>query len=153
VIGGLGDFDDYTRLTKIEPGYVKVVIENDWMSYDLASATITIKVTEEPLPTPDLSLSSIINDGEYIGWLAVPIVDAPKRATLELWWDHSWAMFPTNDLDMVVYWDDGYNYDGGTLNSPERVRLDRPTYIYVLIIGYAVYSGTDNFTLNIYFDY
>jgi hypothetical protein len=153
VIGGLGDFDDYTRLTKIEPGYVKVVIENDWMSYDLASATIEIKVTEEPLPTPDLYLSSTINDGQNIGWLMVPIIGAPKRATLELWWDHSWAMFPTNDLDLIIYWDDGYNYDAATINSPERAKLDNPTVIYVLISGYAVYSGTDNFTLRIYFDY
>ncbi len=153
VIGGLGDFDDYTRLTKIEPGYVKVVIENDWMSYDLASATIEIKVTEEPLPTPDLYLSGTINDGQDIGWLSVPITGAPTKATFELWWDHSWAMFPTNDLDLIVYWDDGYNYDGGTLNSPERVVLDNPTFIYVLISGYTVYTGTDNFALRIYFEY
>jgi Subtilase family len=153
VVGGLGDYDAYTRLTKIEPGYVKVVIENDWMSYDLASATIEIKVTEEAPQTPDLSLSTTINDGQNIGWLAVPIVGSPKRATIELWWDHSWAMYPTNDLDLIVYWDDGYNYDGATINSPERVKLDNPTFIYLLISGFAVYSGTDNFTLKIYFEY
>jgi hypothetical protein len=153
VIGGLGDYDEYTRLTKIEPGYVKVVIENDWMSYDLASATIEIKVTEQPLPTPNLSLSSTIDDGTSIGWLAVPITGTPKRVELLLWWDHDWSMFPTNDLDLYVYWDDGYNYDGGTLNSPEKVKLDNPTFIYVLIDGYTVYTGTDNFTLNIYIEY
>jgi len=153
VIGGLGDYDAYTRLTKIEPGYVKIVIENDWMSYDLAGATIEIKVTETAPPTPDLYLSGTIDDGTSIGWLAVPITGTPKRVELLLWWDHSWAMFPTNDLDLYVYWDDGYNYDGGTLNSPEKVKLDNPTFIYVLIDGYAVYTGTDNFTLNIYIEY
>jgi len=153
VIGGLGDYDEYTRLTKIEPGYVKVVIENDWMSYDLASATVQIKVTEKPLPTPDLYLSGTIHDGEYIGWLAVPLSGTPKEATLELLWDHDWSMFPTNDLDLIVYWDEGYNYDGGTLNSPERVKLENPTYIHVLLHGYTVFTGTDNFTLKIYFEY
>jgi hypothetical protein len=109
-------------------------------------------VTEEAPATPDLYLSSTINDGQNIGWLAVPITGNPNRVTIELWWDHSWAMYPTNDLDLIVYWDDGYNYDGATINSPERVKLDNPTFIYLLISGYAVYSGTDNFTLKIYFD-
>ncbi len=152
VIGGLGEYDEYTRLTKIEPGYVKVVIENDWMSYDSASATIEIKVSEE-LTTPDLYLSGTINDGQLIGWFSVPIIGAPVEAKLELWWDHSWAMYPTNDLDIIVYWDGGYNYDGGTLNSPERVELKNPTYIYALLIGYTVFTGTDNFTFKVYFEY
>jgi hypothetical protein len=151
IIGGAGDFDQYTLLTRIEPGYVKVVIENDWMSYDNAAATVRIDVTEERLPKPDLSLSGIIADGQSIGWLAVPIKDAPASATLELWWGHDWSTYPTNDLDLIVYWDQGYNFDGGTINSPERVRLDKPTFIYLLIDGYAVYSGTDSFTLKIYF--
>jgi hypothetical protein len=152
IIGGAGDFDEGTRLTKIEPGYVKVVIENDWVSYDLASATIEIKVTETPLPTPDLSLSGTIAQGQSIGWIAVPILGTPTRVELFLWWNHDWSMFPTNDIDLYVYWDDGYNYNGATLNSPEKVKLDNPTFIYVLIDGYAVYSGTDSFTLMIYFE-
>jgi hypothetical protein len=152
VIGGLGDFDEATRLTKIEPGYVKVVIENDWISYDNAAATVEIKVTEQPLPTPDLYMSGTIADGQSIGWLAVPIKGKPARATLELWWGHDWSAFPTNDLDLIVYWDDGYNYDAATLNSPERAKLNNPTFIYLLIDGYTVYSGTDSFTLKIYFE-
>ena len=153
VIGGLGEYDEYTRLTDIEPGYVKVVIENDWMSYDFASATIEIKVQEEPLPSPDLYLAGTINDGQYIGWLSVPVTGTPEKAKLLLWWDHDWSMFPTNDLDMIVYWDMGYNYDGGTLNSPEKVELNNPTFIYVLLVGYTVYTGTDNFNLEICYEY
>jgi hypothetical protein len=151
IIGGAGDFDAYTRLTRIEPGYVKVVIENDWISYDNAEATVKIDVTEERLAKPDLSLSGTIADGQSIGWLAVPIKGNPTSAILELWWGHDWSAYPTNDLDLIVYWDDGYNFDGGTINSPERVQLVKPTFIYLLIDGYAVYSGTDSFTLKIYF--
>ena len=144
-------WDDYTRLSKIQPGFVKVVIENDWTSYDNASANVEIKVTEKPLPTPDLTISGTIANGQAIGWIAIPIKGKPATAELYLWWNNDWTKYPTSDIDMYVYWDDGYNLDGATLNSPERVKLGNPTFIYVLIYGYAIYTGTDNFSLRVYF--
>jgi hypothetical protein len=53
---------------------------------------------------------------------------------------------------MAIYWDDGYNYDAATLNSPERAVLDNPTFIYVLIMGYYIPAGSDTYTLMIYFE-
>lgn len=143
--------DDYTRLTKIEAGYVKVVIENDWTSYDTASANIKIKVTEKPLPKPDITISGTIAEGQFIGWLAIPVRGRPSEAELLLWFNNDWSVYPTSDVDMYVYWDGGYNFDGATLNSPERVKLEKPTFIYVLLYGYAIHTGTDNFTLKVYF--
>jgi len=144
-------WDDYTRLSKIQPGFIKVVIENDWTSYDNVSANVEIKVTEKSLPTPDITISGKIADGQSIGWLAIPIRGRPAEAILELWFDNDWSAYPTSDVDMYVYWDGGYNFDGATLNSPERVKLQNPTLIYVLLYGYAIYTGTDNFSIRVYF--
>jgi hypothetical protein len=145
-------WDDLTLLSKIQPGFIKVVIENDWTSYDNASANVEIKVTETPIPTPDLQQTQAIANGQNIGWMAVPVPKWASRATLMLWWTGDWSVYPTSDIDMAIYWDDGYNYDAATLNSPERAVLDNPTFIYVLIMGYYIPAGSDTYTLMIYFE-
>lgn len=145
-------WDDYTRLSKIQHGFIKVVIENDWTSYDDASADITIKVTEKPLPTPDLSMSGSIADGQSIGWIVVPVPAMTTEVTLLLWWDNDWTVYPTSDLDLIVYWDEGYNTDGAHMNSPERTKMENPTFIYVLIDGYYIPTGTENFSLQVFYN-
>jgi hypothetical protein len=52
---------------------------------------------------------------------------------------------------MYIYWDGGFNFDGATLNSPERAVLYKPTYIYVYIYGYTVYAKTEPFMLVVSF--
>jgi len=52
---------------------------------------------------------------------------------------------------MYIYWDQGYNFDGATLNSPERAVLIKPTYIYVYIYGYTVHTETEPLLLIVSF--
>ena len=144
-------WDEYARYSKIQAGFVRVVVENDWTSYDDASADIEIQVTETPLPTPDLTISGTIANHQTIGWIPIPIKGKPSQVTLLLWWDNDWAVYPTTDLDMIVYWDGGVNTNGALGNVPERTKLEDPTFIYVLIDGYYVPTGYDNFSLQVFY--
>jgi len=130
--------DPYTR--PIEPGYMKIVIENDWTSADAISGDIKITVRAAAEPTPDVIISGIIVEGEWIGWTEISVPEGTKQAAIELRWVNDWTQYPTSDLDLYVYWDEGYNFNGATLNSPERVVLDKPTFIYVTLYGYTVYD-------------
>jgi len=142
----------------IEPGYMKIVIENDWTSYDKLSCDIKIKVTEiqpEEVIEPDVTFAGEIGDGEWIGWAIVPIPEGAEVAIIELWWVNDWTKYPTSDLDMYLYLPDtGYIYEGATLNSPERVDLDtdgQPWFAF-LLHGYAIYTGEpEPFEVRIWF--
>lgn len=134
-------FDPLTRLAPIEPGYVKIVIENDWTSYDEVSAEIVITVKARMMPHPDYVQIGFIGQGEDTGWIPINVPKGVKSVEIQLLWLHDWSMYPTSDLDVIVRWEKGLDYNGATLNSPERVILERPTYIYVLIVGFTIYTG------------
>lgn len=135
----------------IEPGYMKIVIENDWTSYDSISGNITIKVTEGALPfPPDFVYSEEIAEGEELE-INVPVPEWAGKTIIELWWLRNWSTYPTSDLDLIVFWDEGPNFDGATLNSPERVVIRNPTTLTVIVSVYQIYAANETFELKVYF--
>lgn len=149
-------WDPTTRLAPIEPGYIKIVIENDWTSYDEISADIEIVVKAKKPAKPDFSMVGCITEGETTDWVHVEVPEGTGKAIIELSWLFSWAAYPTNDLDLIVQWFNGTEWfvalEGATLNSPERVVLDNPVDIYVLVSGYTVYTCSDFYRLTVYFE-
>jgi len=143
-----------TRLAPIEPGYVKVVIENDWTSYDNISCHIKIKVKPEKPQCgfyKYVILTGKLADGENTGWIKIDVPKKAVSAEITLSWLRDWSFYPTSDLDLIVYWDGGYNFNGATLNSPERVILENPKTLYVLIDGYSIYAKNEPYVLIIKF--
>jgi subtilisin family serine protease len=133
--------DPYTRLTSIEPGYVKIVIENDWTSFDSISGHIKISRLQTAKPaTPDFKIHSFIEEHAWTGWIKIDVPKDTVSAELTLSWTHDWRAYPTSDLDMIIYWDAGYSLYGATWNSPERVMLEHPTFLYVYVEGYSIYE-------------
>jgi len=143
-------WDDFTRV--IEPGYMKIVIENDWTSFDVLSGDMKITARAEAEATPDVTLAGSIVQDEWVGWIPIAVPAGTQKAIIELRWVNDWTQYPTTDLDLYVYWDEGYNYDGATMGAPERAVLKQPTFIYVLINGYAVYVGSEPFELLVWFE-
>jgi len=143
----------YSLSHVIEPGIWRIVIENDWTSYDLVSCNITIKVNPRLELTPSIIFmkSGNVREGEGTGWIEVPVPLGTYAADIRLYWTSDWSVYPTNDLDMYIYWDEGFNFRGATLNCPERVVLVKPSFIYVYIYGYAIYNECEEFTLIISF--
>jgi subtilisin family serine protease len=153
-------WDPYTRLAPIEPGYVKITIENDWTSFAEISADITITVTETEPETPDLVFSGKIKQDD---WTRIPksgVITPPAGTTkvvIELSWENDWTQYPSADIDMLVRWHDGtgaqWSFDGATLNSPERVIITGATinWFYIWVNGYTVYEKKEPWTIRIYF--
>lgn len=156
--------DPYTRLTVIEPGYVKIAIENDWTSSGPLSCDIKITVTETVPKEANETYSGTV---EHDGWVRVPasgyVLPPPgtTKVVLELWWESDWTTYPTSDLDMYVCWYNGTTwiwetlYEGATLNSPERVTIEASSIgeIYIYIHGYAVYTDvSEPWTLKVYYN-
>ncbi|MFX0060955.1 MAG: hypothetical protein ACFFC7_02075 [Candidatus Hermodarchaeota archaeon] len=150
----------------IQPGYWRVVLENDWTSYDSLSATIKISTKAlskwaypwcpwlAPTP-PDEVYSGTIGPGEVIGWF--PVGFGANGAQLELWWDRDWSRYSTSDLDMLIYWFDGVDWhfvtSGASYKSPEGVWIDSSNvqWIDVLLDGYETYGFTEDWTLKVYY--
>jgi hypothetical protein len=142
----------YSASHVIEPGYVKVVIENVWTGYDVVSADIKIEVTKVKKTPATITMSGQLWPGQAIGWIGVNIPTGTTKAIVELWWVHDWNKFPTSDLDVIVYWNGAYDYSGATLNAPERLVLLGPTgTMYLLIDGYEINTGREVFELRITF--
>lgn len=146
--------DDLTRLAPIEPGYVKIVIENDWTSYDKISCHIKITVKHEKPQSGRYSytiLTGRISEGKSTGWIKIDVPKGATSAEIILYWQRDWSVYPTSDLDLLVYWDQGLSYNGATLNSPERVLIDKTKTLYIRIEGYAVYAPTEPYMLIVKF--
>lgn len=157
-VTGVYQLDPYTLRTAIEPGYVKIVIENDWTSSGPISCSFRIEVTADPT-TPDETYSGSIDQHKWIAFGISPPTGTQK-VTLELWWTNDWSKYPTNDLDMYIQWFNGTDWvfepfiEGATLNSPERVVIEAPAIgsIYVYLYGYALWTGvSEDWTLDLYY--
>jgi len=150
-------YDPSTWTTAIEPGYVKIVIENDWTSSGPISCDFKIEVTATPT-SPDETYSGTIAQDEWVVFGITP-PSGTEKVTLELWWTNDWSKYPTNDLDMYIQWFNGTHWvfepfvEGATLNSPERVVVEGPTIdIYVYLYGYAIWTGMpEDWTLKVYY--
>ncbi|MFX0061592.1 MAG: S8 family serine peptidase [Candidatus Hermodarchaeota archaeon] len=162
-----GDVSGVTaRRGLIGPGYWRVILENDWTSYDSISGSIKISTKAlskwafpwcpclAPIP-PDEVYSGTIGSGEVIGWF--PVGFGPNGVKIEFWWKGDWKRYPTSDLDMYIYWFDGADWhfvtSGASYLSPEGVWIDSPDvqWVDVLLDGYETYGFTEYWTLKVYY--
>lgn len=156
-------WDDYTRV--IEPGYMRVVIENDWTSFDVMSGDIRITLKTE-VATPDFSDSGTVDQDEMFVYGFYGLPSGVTKVALELWWENDWTTYPTTDLDMYIWWFDGTDWHfagiaAATLSSPERITIDESSMIgvWIQIFGYGIYTspgpngepgGTESWMLRIF---
>jgi hypothetical protein len=139
----------FTRV--IEPGYMRIVIENDFTSYEVISWDIEITVTATEAPSPDITITGNLAQGEWTGWIGIAVPPSTEKAIIELWWVNDWSKYPTSDMDMIIYWDMLYNIHGATLSAPERVVLDNPTILYLYVEAYLLYVPKESFEVRIFF--
>ncbi|MFW9853728.1 MAG: S8 family serine peptidase [Candidatus Thorarchaeota archaeon] len=140
----------------IQPGYMEIVLENDWTSAGRISGEITITVTEETEPqSPNESYFGTLVTGAGIGW--IPVGYGTDGVIVELWWENDWTKYPTSDLDMIILWDDGIDthveVSGASLRSPEGVFIDSQDiqWVLVLLLGYETYGNVESWNLRVYY--
>ncbi len=146
-------FDEFTR--PLEPGFMKLVVENDWTSFDNASASVQVTLTTG-VKTPNLVISGSVADGMLSQWYTVSIPARPNQVVFELWWANDWTVYPTSDLDMYIdkvpMFTGETIVSGATINAPERVVvMPAPSTLYVLVHGFAIHTGSpENFEIRVF---
>jgi len=149
-------FGVFTQNLPLMPGFYKLVIENDWTTFDTISATVTINVDSgNNSDRPDESYRGKLADGESEGFF--PVVFGPNGVQLELSWLRNYQRYSTSDMDLIVAWFDTnddihWEFGGATLNSPEIVIIDSPdiSEVYVLVAAFDTYDKTENWTLEVF---
>ncbi len=145
-----------TQDMPLMPGYWKLVIENDWTSFDTITGTFTVNVeTGDNSVKPDESYSDKFVTGDETFF---PVGFGPGGVELELSWKDNYQRYPTADMDLIVVWFDtngaGHvEFGGATINSPEKVLIDSTDVaeVYVLVSGYDTYGKTVPWTLDVFY--
>jgi subtilisin family serine protease len=130
------------------PGYVRVVVENDWTSFDDLSGTINITVeTGNNSGKADEVYNGELNTGESDGFF--PVGFGSSGVELELSWVRDWTVVPASDMDLIVAWFDTdgflhFEFGAATLNSPEKLIIDSTNVdaVFVLVDGFNT-NGLD----------
>jgi hypothetical protein len=127
-----------------QTGLVRVALQGDSTNAGKISADVTIERVRALQGRP--SAVGRIAEGEDVVY-EVAIPAGAALAVFETSWLATWARYPTNDLDMVLFNPSGkVNVTGAASNSPERVEISKPaagTWT-VVIQGLSVHApGSD----------
>ena len=130
-----------------QSGLVRVALQGDWTNAGRISADLVIKQHRSPL-LPETA------EGKVAQGQVVPIqIDVPTgraQVVFELFWERDWASYPTSDIDLILLDPNGkLNFNGATLDSPERVVVNNPTSgtWTAFIIGFTVNGREEEFVL------
>ncbi len=108
-----------------QTGLVRVAVQGDTTNAGTISADVVVTRHNASLTSP--TKVGQIQQGQDT---AVRVQVAPGTAQLsfQLSWLLNWGAYPTNDIDLVLVDPNGNtDFDGATLNSPERAVVANPT--------------------------
>ena len=134
----------------LDHGLARVTIVGDWTNAGNISADVSIVSTTEGQAQGKLGMGFVAQaESEAYQFFVAPGSD---ELNVRLEWQHSWASYPTNDLDVLVF-DPNFNLilidgdgdgapDGLSLDSPERLSIPNPIPgTYTLIVdGFTVWQ-------------
>jgi hypothetical protein len=133
----------------MEPGLMKLALIGD--SSNEAPVSFRVHIMRENFAEPlqNRVANGVIKDGDSI-FVPVEVPEGTSLAAFDLTWHRDWSMFPTSDVDMIIF-DPDFNlvsFAGATGNAPERAIIEAPTAgtWYVLIDGYEIFKP-DNWDL------
>jgi len=130
-----------------QTGVLRVAVGGDWTNAGRISADVDI-VQHRSRLSPETAEGEVRQDDLIPVLVNVPA--GTKEAVFALYWDHDWGAYPTNDIDMILLLPDGtMNFDGATLNSPERVVIKdpKPGVWTVYVNGFTVFGQSDEWQL------
>ncbi|MFX0093336.1 MAG: S8 family serine peptidase [Candidatus Hodarchaeota archaeon] len=142
---------------QLQSGYVRIVLQNEWDSYDWVSGTIKITVEKKKckdFEIPDKVYAGTLETGEEE---EISVDFGASGVKLELSWVRDWTLYPTSDLDMIIEWFDGVEWhtdtSGGSFRESEVVYIISPDIqeIQVTIIGAETYEKTEPWLLSLWY--
>ena len=130
-----------------QTGLVRVSLQGDFTNAGEVSASLRIKRERKPAGRP--SAKGVVRQGDFLVF-ETEVPAGAKQALFEAQWARNWSMYPTSDLDMILFDPDfEANTAGATLSSPERVVVTdpKPGVWTVVVSAYAVPAEPDYFAL------
>jgi subtilisin family serine protease len=135
-----------------EPGLMRVTVNGDFTNAGPISTDVSISSTKSG--NSRSTDGARINDGQLLAF-EVQVPAGVTDAVFSLRWRNNWSRYPTSDVDLILRDPAGLlNFDGATLDSPERVAVHTPapgTWT-VFVDGFDLPSGTDKVDLRVSFD-
>jgi serine protease AprX len=141
-----------------DTGIMRITLLGDFINAGKVSADLHIHAVREP--QPPVTAAGRLRD-QKMRTIPVQIPTDVQVAHFLLSWEDDWSHYPTSDIDMTivdphgnVLVDGNGAQPGATLASPERATVENPTpgTWQVIIDGFNVPAGTDNFELRVTLD-
>ncbi|KAA3657162.1 MAG: T9SS C-terminal target domain-containing protein [Calditrichaeota bacterium] len=131
-------------------GIIRLTVMGDYTNAGRVKANVYIEELNQS-PTVSPVVSGSISEG-YSHLYGFTIESEKTDVDLALVWDHDWASYPTNDLDLII-WDitnGGVLFDlAASLDTPERLTLaSLPAGQYIVEVnGFTVWDDMESYTL------
>jgi hypothetical protein len=123
-----------------ETGLMRIAVLGDSTNAGKVSANLTVSAVRKADAV--WSRKGVVHQGDQLQY-SFTMPSGLAHASFELAWNHDWAHYPTNDIDLIVLDPDGNEIiAGATVDSPEIVSLDKPkagTY-QLVVIGFDVFG-------------
>jgi Subtilase family/Bacterial pre-peptidase C-terminal domain len=123
-----------------QTGIIRVAVMGDWTNAGRISADLVITRYQAKLPKKTAG-GHVVEGATDVVQVNVPA--GTTEATFLLSWVNNWGTYPTDDLDMTLIDPSSVvNFDGATLNSPERVVVvnPQPGTWTILVDGFTVHG-------------
>jgi hypothetical protein len=133
-----------------QTGLVRVAVQGDTTNAGTISADVVVTRHNASLLTPT-KIGQIQQGQDTAVRIQVPAGTA--QLSFQLSWLLNWGAYPTNDIDLVLVDPNGnQDFDGATLNSPERAFVANPTpgVWTAHVQGFAINSLFNIFNSDIY---
>lgn len=135
-----------------EPGIFRVTVSGDWTNAGRVEGDVNIFSIADPLPGS--TDQGRVAEGDLI-FVPFNVPAGTSAAEFRLSWREDWASYPLNDIDLILIDPNGnLNFDGATLNSPERTSVANPmagTWNAV-VSGFEFHTTDDKYDLRIALD-
>ncbi len=141
--------DSQFSVTNPQSGILRLALMGDWTNAGNVSATLEINTRERELANKYAAGKLRDNESDIF---EVRVNDSISALNFELTWEADWGQYPPHDIDLILYDPDGNpNFDGATLDIPERVTIDNPapgSWIAV-VTGFMLHGYRDEYELRV----
>ncbi|MCA9735810.1 S8 family serine peptidase, partial [candidate division KSB1 bacterium] len=131
-------------------GIIRLTVMGDYTNVGRVKANVYIEELNQSPTVSPVASGSIAEGASHL--FGVTIESEKTDVDVALVWDHDWASYPTNDLDLII-WDitnGGVLFDyAASLDTPERLTIaSLPAGQYIVEVnGFTIWDDTETYTL------